>query len=229
MSAKSGSLVLFDIDGTLMRGAGPHHKQALIDGIRRVTGRSTTLEGVDTAGMLDRDLITAMLLASGYGARSTRANLREIMQACQQSYAANCTADLSCCLCRGVKNTLEHLQRGGAALGLVTGNLSGIGWKKVELAGIRSHFSVGAFAEDGRTRARLAQVAAWRARQLGAAGKHSRISLIGDHANDVAAAQANGFRSVAVASGVMSFEDLATRKPDILVHHLEELELGELL
>ncbi len=229
MSVKSGSLVLFDIDGTLMRGAGPHHKQALIDGIQNVTGRSTTLEGVDTAGMLDRDLITLMLRASGQSARDTRTKLGEIMRACQTSYLENCAPNLSSFLCRGVKSALAELQHGGAALGLVTGNLSGIGWKKVELAGIRPYFSIGGFAEDGRTRARVAQVAAWRARRLGIAGRKSRISLVGDHANDVAAAKANGYRAVAVASGVMSFEDLAATKPDILVHHLEELEWSDVL
>ncbi len=31
---RSESLVLFDIDGTLVRGAGLHHKQSLIEGIR---------------------------------------------------------------------------------------------------------------------------------------------------------------------------------------------------
>jgi len=32
------ALVLFDIDGTLVRRAGPHHRQALVDAVHRVTG-----------------------------------------------------------------------------------------------------------------------------------------------------------------------------------------------
>jgi len=54
-------LVLFDIDGTLLRRAGPHHRQALIEAVRRATGVETTIEGVPVSGMLDRDIVTQML------------------------------------------------------------------------------------------------------------------------------------------------------------------------
>jgi beta-phosphoglucomutase-like phosphatase (HAD superfamily) len=47
------ALVLFDIDGTLVRRAGPHHRIALVEAIRRVTRLETTTEGVPVAGMLD--------------------------------------------------------------------------------------------------------------------------------------------------------------------------------
>ena len=223
------SLVLFDIDGTLMRGAGRPHRDALVEGIRKVTGRSTTLEGIATAGALDRDLIAIMLRAAGESERRIRAVLREVMRECEQTYVRNCTADLSPFLCRDVGGILEDLKSRGAVLGLVTGNLSAIGWKKVELAGLRSYFSVGAFAGDGRSRARVAKVAAQRARRKGLATQSSRISLIGDHASDVAAAKANGFQSVAVATGVLSREELAESQPDILVEHLGELDLSKLL
>lgn len=223
------SLVLFDIDGTLMKGAGPHHKQALIEGIRRVTGRSASLEGINTAGMLDRDLVTDMLRACGESGRRSKTVLRETMRACEESYRLNCPSDLSPFLCRGVKGTLEELRQRGAILGLVTGNLSSIGWRKVQLAGIREYFSVGAFAEDGRSRARLAQIAVWRARRLGLVKRDALISLIGDHENDVAAAKANGFQAVAVATGVMPLEELARKGPAILVPHLGELDVTKLL
>ncbi|MBV8706786.1 MAG: hypothetical protein JO028_06340, partial [Acidobacteriaceae bacterium] len=64
--SRAAGIVLFDIDGTLLRGAGPHHKEALVEGIRRVTGITTTLDGVPTSGTLDRDLIALMLRVAGY-------------------------------------------------------------------------------------------------------------------------------------------------------------------
>jgi phosphoglycolate phosphatase-like HAD superfamily hydrolase len=128
----------------------------------------------------------------------------------------------------GVPEFLAHLEERGAVLGLVTGNLSQIGWKKVELAGLRAYFSIGAFAEDGTTRTRLAQVAARRAVKQGLIGKNCRISLIGDHVNDVEAAKRNGFRAVAVATGVTSLEELRASQPDILVSNLTELDSGKL-
>ena len=44
--------MLFDIDGTLMRGAGAHHKEALLEGVLRVTGKVASFDGIDTAGQL---------------------------------------------------------------------------------------------------------------------------------------------------------------------------------
>jgi phosphoglycolate phosphatase len=228
--SKSDSLVLFDIDGTLIRGAGSHHKRSLIEGIRRVTGLSTTLDHIPTAGMLDRDLIGSMLRAAGHSERRIRMALRQIMAECQSCYVADSAIDLRQNVCAGVPEFLANLQAKGAALGLVTGNLSQIAWKKMELAGLRPYFSTGAFAEDGTTRTRLARVAAQRAIKQGLTGKNCRnISLIGDHVNDVEAAKTNGFRAVAVASGVTSLEELRASKPDILVTNLAELDPAKLM
>jgi phosphoglycolate phosphatase len=227
--SRSKALVLFDIDGTLMRGAGQHHKQALIEGIRIVTGVTTHLEGVSTSGMLDRDLIVSMLRAGGHSERRTRMALREIMAECQNAYMTNCATDLSPFVCAGVRDFVLEVKRRGGALGLVTGNLSRIGWKKLELAGLRSFFSVGAFAEDGTTRARLARVAAQRAKKGRLVTNDCRIALIGDHMNDVQAAKANGYVSVAVATGLTSIEDLRQARPDYLVRDLRDLAVDSLV
>lgn len=207
-----------------MRGAGQQHKQALVDGIRRITGIETHLDGVATSGMLDRDLISNMLRAAGAGERRIRNSLREVMAECERCYLANGAPDLSGFVCTGVREFIADLGGRGAVLGLVTGNLSQIGWRKVELAGLRRYFSVGAFAEDGRSRTRLAKVATQRAVRLGLVRKTSRVTLIGDHLNDVQAAKANGFQSVAVATGVLSLEDLRKTEPDFLVRDLRELD-----
>lgn len=226
--SKARALVLFDIDGTLIRGAGPHHKDALVEGIRQVTGVETHLNGVSTSGMLDRDLITHMLRAGGYAQRRTRSALREIMTSCERVYNENCAIDLSGAVCSGVRQTLAALTSRGAIAGLVTGNLSDIGWKKIELAGLREYFSVGAFAQDGTTRARVARVAWRRARKANLIVKDTRVSLIGDHMNDVEAAKVNGFQSIAVASGLTPADELARAEPDVLVSSLAELDLDRL-
>jgi len=51
-----------------------------------------------------------------------------------------------------------------------------------------------------------------------------RISLVGDHQNDVEAAKANGFQSVAVATGMSSFEELASVSPDLLFKDLTVID-----
>ncbi len=223
------SLVLFDIDGTLLRNAGLHHKNALIAGIKQATGIATTLDGVPTAGMLDRDLIRGMLRAAGATERNIRAAMTIAVTESQTAYLRDCAADLRHCLCPGVAPFLADLKSHGFVMGVVTGNLSQIGWRKLELAGIREYFSTGAFAEDGATRKRLAQVAAGRARKNGLIPPRSKVSLIGDHANDIEAARANRFRAIGVATGIMPFEELKNSTPDILVRDLRELSISRLL
>ncbi len=179
--------------------------------------------------MLDRDLIRAMLRASGHSQRAIQRSMRQIQAECQNCYLADCAADLRTSMCTGVPEFLANLESRGAALGLVSGNLSQIGWKKMELAGLRPFFPIGAFAEDGRTRTRLAQVAAQRARKQGLITAEARISLIGDHVNDIDAAKRNGFQAIAVATGVTSIEELKRAAPDILVADLTRLDPEALL
>jgi phosphoglycolate phosphatase len=222
------ALVLFDIDGTLLRGAGAHHKQALIDGIQKITGLSTHLDGIATSGMLDCDLIAAMLNAAGHPEPQIRAAMPKLIDACQAFFCANCTSSLAHMICPGAPVLLAELRRRGARLGLVTGNLSRIAWRKMELAGLRQYFSFGAFAEDAATRADLAHIAAQRAIQGGRVSAGARTSLIGDHPNDVQAARANGFQSIAVATGLVNRDALAAANPAILVQTLEQLDIEQL-
>lgn len=222
------ALVLFDIDGTLVRGAGPHHKLALIEGIRKATGIATHLEGVATAGMLDCDLVTAMLQAADASHHRRRELMARIFEECQDAYEANCPEDLSAFVCPGVREVLAELRRRGTVLGLVTGNLSRIARRKMERAGIGDYFSVGAFAEDAGTRVELARIARERAVEGGLARREAKVSLIGDHPNDIRAAKANGFQAIGVATGVVGREELAMAEPDVLVGTLRELEVGRL-
>jgi phosphoglycolate phosphatase-like HAD superfamily hydrolase len=108
-------------------------------------------------------------------------------------------------------------------MGLVTGNLSAIAWRKLENAGIDRYFSFGAFAEEGRTRTKLARLAMLKAKKKFVSSWRVAATLIGDHANDIAAAQANGFRSIAVATGVMQLDELSRCNPDLVLNSLEEL------
>src|SRR2546425_10029372 len=71
------ALVLFDIDGTLIRRAGPHHREVLVDAVRHVTGLDTTTDHIPVHGMLDPDILTCMMR----DASATRAQIRVAMPA----------------------------------------------------------------------------------------------------------------------------------------------------
>jgi len=228
MISRPRALVLFDIDGTLLRRAGPHHRQALIDSVRRVTGHETTTDGVPVQGMLDRDILACMLVKVGVGPSNIRRNMPAMVALAQRLYARSCP-DLRRRVCPGARMLLYKLSRRGIPAGLVTGNLSRIGWTKMERAGLKRYLRFGAFAELAADRAGLVRIAVRHARRQGWIDRSSRISLIGDHPNDIRAARANGVRSIAVATGLVSAKELAGHAPDILVPDLRELSLEMLL
>jgi phosphoglycolate phosphatase len=221
-------MVLFDIDGTLIRRAGPHHRQALVDAIRRAASVETTTEGVPVAGMLDRDILATMMTRAGMKPGAIRKVMPDVIHYAQSIYVRS-SPDLARKVCPGVRRMLGRLQRRGVVIGLVTGNLTRIGWRKMERAGLRPYFRFGAFAELAKDRAGLVRFAIRHARRQGWIGRDSKISLIGDHPNDVRAAKANGIRAVAVATGLTAFEELQTHLPDIIVPDLRSLRLEMLL
>jgi phosphoglycolate phosphatase len=223
-----GPLVLFDIDGTLLRRAGPHHREALVEAIRKATGLETTTEGVPVQGMLDRDIVTVMLANTGASASFIRRHMPAIIERAQAIYQRSCP-DLRRKVCPGARMLLYRLSRRGIATGLVTGNLTRIGWKKMERAGLRPYLRFGAFAELARDRAGLVRIAIRQAKKEGWINGASPIALIGDHPNDIQAARANGVRSVAVATGVVGAEELAKHSPDVLVADMRELSIEMLI
>jgi len=132
-------------------------------------------------------------------------------------------------VCPGVRAALRKLVRHGAVTGLVTGNLSRIGWKKLEQAGLKEFFRFGAFAEVAKDRAGLVRIAMREARRQKWIGPASRISLIGDHPNDVNAARANEVRAIAVATGPATYEELQSHTPDFVLRDMRALDLEMLL
>jgi len=219
------ALYLFDIDGTLVRRAGPHHRLALIEAVRRVTGLETTTEGIPVHGMLDPDILTQMLLAAGFDDARVAAVMRDIVHAAQDVYQEG-IPDLRDKQCPGVEGLLNELQERGTVLALVTGNLTRIGWKKLERAGLHHFFRYGAFGEMASTRGGLARMAIERARDKGLIEASSPISLVGDAPQDVRAAKENGIRSIAVRTGITPTGDLEACNPDLILDDFTCLDRG---
>jgi phosphoglycolate phosphatase len=222
------ALVLFDIDGTLLRRAGPHHREALVEAVRRVTGFQTTTEGVPVAGMLDRDILAAMLAQGGASKSMIRRAMPQMVQRAQSIYVRRCP-DLRRKVCPGARGLLYRLSRRGVPAGLVTGNLTRIGWTKMDRAGLKPYLRFGAFAELAKDRAGLVRIAMKHARREGWIGRGSTVALIGDHPNDIRAARANGVRSIAVCTGLIGAEELARHNPDVLVPDMRALSVEMLI
>ena len=218
------ALVLFDIDGTLVRRAGPYHRDALTEAVRRVTGIRTDTTGIPVQGMLDPVILSLMLRKAGVSRGEIRQAMPEIQRAAESYYRRVCP-EIQGKLCPAVTPVLDRLTRRGTLLGLVTGNLTRIGWHKLHRAGIGHYFRFGAFGEMAATRGGLARLAIREARSRGWIARGAPVSLVGDSPNDVIAAHAAGIRSIAVRTGVGPVAELVAERPDFLLRNLRDLRL----
>jgi phosphoglycolate phosphatase len=178
--------------------------------------------------MLDPDILRCMMRDAGATPAQIRRGMPAIIEKAQALYAWRCP-DLSEKICPGVRRLLNRLSRRGIPLALVTGNLTRIGWRKMERCGLRSYFRFGAFAGMARDRSGLARLAIRHARLQGWIQTDATISLIGDAPSDILAAKANRARSIAVQTGISTREELLAHEPDLLLEDLCELRLRMLL
>jgi phosphoglycolate phosphatase len=220
-------LILFDIDGTLMRsqGVGVSAMQMAFDAI--YSERNLRMEGVPVAGRLDT-LIWADVMRRG----GLEPDERELPRF-RERYKAFLAERLHAATVRRMPGVLELVERLHAAnasvLGLLTGNWPDTARLKISTAGFTpEHFRIGAFAGDGPDRRSLPPVAIDRcARETGYAPRPDRTIIIGDTPLDVDCAHHNGCRVIAVATGDFTVDELRQTGADLVVETLADIDTIE--
>jgi phosphoglycolate phosphatase-like HAD superfamily hydrolase len=215
-------LILFDIDGTLLltQRAGTLSMQAAA---RELFGDQFTFDAIELGGWLDPLIWDAVARANGiedpasHHDRFRATYLRHF----QDRLARNPTVTAL----PGVTELIEALsQETDTCLGLLTGNYPETGRMKIEAAGLDlDSFAVSVWGVDGAHRRELPVVAmAQYATHTGRTIAPHDVVIIGDTVHDIDCAKANGCRSLAVATGVGTADELAAREPDLLVGDLSD-------
>jgi phosphoglycolate phosphatase-like HAD superfamily hydrolase len=211
---------LFDIDGTLLRSRDRIHFNSFAASVHRVTGFEITLAGIVLHGSTDTAILREACKQAGIPAEELELRTEAILEAMRTAVAER-RHELDLVRMPGVEETLRHLARKGALLGVATGNLEMIGWIKIEQAGLREWFRFGGFSDHFPVRSELIGQAANKAREL--AGKEARICVVGDTPRDIEAARANFLSVIAVATGNYSFEELLEHQPEVCASSLADL------
>jgi phosphoglycolate phosphatase-like HAD superfamily hydrolase len=208
-------LVLWDIDGTLVRTAG-HGRFAFEEAFRAVIGRDP--EPVDYAGRTDRQIAQAML--GGRPGDMPRI-LEELAAALELRKDAMAVEGYAY---PGVPEVLEALHRRDDVINsLLTGNIQANAVVKVSAFGLEHwlDFEVGAYGSDPHDE-RSDLVAVARERAAAKYGETTAVVLVGDTPLDVLAAQQAGARAVAVATGFADPEALRASGPDAFLDDLSD-------
>ena len=207
------TFLLFDIDGTLVRGATEAHAQALHQALRSVHGvDAQRFRGAPSpAGRTDGEIARLILLEAGVSAERIDARRDRVRQECCRAYAQLATEDLSRTVVEGMPELLANLaEREEVRLGLLTGNFEPVARLKLNRAGIGRWFSggAGAFGSDSEDRSALPAIARRRAGTPARPHPREATIVIGDTPRDIACARADGVRCIAVTTGPHPAEDL---------------------
>jgi phosphoglycolate phosphatase-like HAD superfamily hydrolase len=211
-------LLLFDIDGTLVRGRPLTHQLALEEAASAVFGLpvepgTSPVADVEPWGKTDRQILRDVLERAGIAAPAGEALARwEVLAAsAYERLEVDGDGPAAAAEHAATADGLASLRESGHALALVTGNLEPIARRKLSLRGLGHFFPPrqGGFGSDADLRPELVPIA--RARAGSRDGQpHPREDtvLIGDTPFDVAAAQADDVRCVAITGHRFSADAL---------------------
>jgi phosphoglycolate phosphatase len=216
------TLVLFDIDGTLLQtlGAGIRGMNAAFG---RLHGRPDALDDLAIAGRTDLAIINDAFAKIGVPA--TRVNVLAVRDAyfAQLGTELERPADAFFGVLPGVRTLLDELEgRDDVAVGLLTGNFVGGAEIKLGHFDLWRRFGFGAFGDDHVDRRDLVPIAVAAAKAKGISP--GTVMVIGDTPLDVACAHAHGAMAIAVATGPYTTEQLADA--NLVIETLEGLTPG---
>ena len=215
-------LLLFDIDGTLLLSGGAGTR-ALNRTFEELFGVAGAFSGIAVAGRTDLLILGDALDRAGIAADA--ASRRRFLA----RYCEHFEREILCPgprkgLMPGVRRLLDRLRaRPDMACALLTGNVARAARIKLEHFALQHYFTCGAYGDDAPRRDDLVPVAVGRARRAGIdVASANQAVVIGDTPLDVQCAAAAGARSVGVATGSFTEEELRRAGADAVLPDLTD-------
>ncbi len=213
-------LVVFDIDGTLIDGAGAG-RLAMDQAFERVFGVYAAGQGVATAGRTDLDIFSAMAAKARVPLHATAISrlLPQYIEALRQALVTR-----SALLLPGADELVAALaQDPRCRLALGTENIAAAARVKLTHFGLQRYFPAGGFGDDSAQHpAVIAAALHEAARHYGIGFDPATAVVVGDSARDVEAARANRMRVMAVGTGQEGPGPVAAARPDVMFPDLTD-------
>lgn len=216
-------LLLFDIDGTLIRSNGAG-REALKSTLLDLFGTAGPIDSYQMSGKTDPLIITDLLTAAGIGYTQIQDALPQIFTLMAQK-AKSIYPLQKMGPCVGAKELLDALTWDDQVmLGLLTGNIELTAPLKLLYSGLDpTIFRIGAYGSDHPDRNQLPAIAMRRAKDMvGFPFSGANTVIIGDAPADILCARAGQATAVAVASGWHSAATLAKYHPDHLLDNMAD-------
>jgi phosphoglycolate phosphatase len=221
-------LVLFDVDGTLIRTGGAGVKAFA----RTFASEFKVPDGVERlkfAGRTDIGLVREFL--SFHQIEPSRENLQRFFEH-YVFWLDHLLKETAGEVCAGVWDLIHGLQALPQAplLGLLTGNIRLGAEIKLRHFDLWDVFKTGAFGDEHEDRGQIAALALGRgSRILGTNLRGDEVLVIGDTPLDIRCARAIGAKALAVASGGADLAELERHQPDWAIADLRAITAREVV
>ena len=203
------TVLFWDIDGTLLTTA-KAGVFAWEDAVRELTGREFELVSLRIAGLTDFQIAARTFETLGIEADAQF--LRRFVDRYGELLPTSLPRKQGAVM-PNVREILEHLrERSDIRSYLLTGNTRAGARAKLTHYDLVQYFPDGAFAEDTGDRGSIARRALDLARQGGPVAEDG-LFVIGDTPHDVECARAIEARTIAVATGGYTLEELQAHRP----------------
>jgi len=203
------TVLFWDIDGTLLT-TGKAGVPAWEEAVREVVGFDFQLTSFRVAGLTDFQI--AVRTFEMLGVEPDEARLRRMVKRYEELLPEALPKKNGRVL-PNVREILEHLgARSDVRSYLLTGNTRGGARAKLTHYDLFKYFSDGAFAEDASDRSVIATRALDLARRAGPVAEGG-VFVVGDTPHDIQCANAIGARTVAVATGGYTLDELGSHHP----------------
>ncbi len=215
-------LLLFDLDATLIRTGGAGLR-AMNRAFLEVMDWPDALGRISPAGRTDPS-IAREISRKIRGRDMTPAELDRFFSCYLELLPAELAQADDYQVLPGIEEFLEQAAgKPELILGLGTGNLEAGARIKLEPAKLNRYFAFGGFGSDTEDRPTLLRIAVERAQaRRGQTLSPWQVVVIGDTPHDIHAGRAIQARTLAVATGPFSTEQLAAHQPDLAVADFTE-------
>jgi phosphoglycolate phosphatase-like HAD superfamily hydrolase len=208
------TVVLFDIDGTLLRahGAGARSIARALHEVFGTTGPAD--HRFD--GKTDPQIVRELMTHAGVADEAIDAGMDAVLARYLELLEVELRDTAHVELLPGVPALLDAVEADDVLVaGLLTGNVAAGAAMKLRAAGIDpSRFEIGAFGSDHHHRPALPPVALARARaRYGASFDGSRLVIVGDTPNDLTCGRGVGARAIGVETGRYTAPELLPYEP----------------
>lgn len=221
---KKPKVLLFDLDGTLVRtgGAGIRALERSFKILYNI--EKTVIDGINIAGNTDPNIFREILAREIPGKIATPEEENIFFDHYLKFLAEEIQSSPGYKVLPGIKKILETATtQPDLHVGLGTGNLRRGAHIKLERGGLNPYFSFGGFGSDSTNRQEVLTIAVKRAEEVsGIRFLPEQVFIIGDTPRDVRAARAIHAKVICVATGGYSYEELGKLEPDLLVENFRD-------